>query len=293
MERGRSPVRGPHRVRRSAAARAPEAAIRPTSRPSACSPKWRARLGRYGDAEEAARAVPGARARVSRPRAHNFALVCCTGRRSRRALAEIDASLAADPRQSRLSQPARPRCSAASANTGAGDRDLRGGACGVSAPAEGLDELRPRAQDRRPARATASRAYRASPSSSRRSSARRTGVSPTSRRVRFATGDIDGMRAQLARTDLTSRRPLPPSFRARQGAGRRSGEYADSFEHYERGNAPPPHGHCTTTADELTSTCDAAKALLHPGILRRARRRWAAPRPIRSSSSACRARARR
>ena len=100
-----------------------------------------------------------------------------------------------------------------------GDRALRAGARARAEPAAGVAELRPYAQDRRPA-GGGDRAPIARRSRSTRRWARRGGAWPTSRRS-IRRADIAAMEAALATTGLERRGPLPSRFRAGQGDARR------------------------------------------------------------------------
>ena len=84
-------------------------------------------------------------------------------------------------------------------------------------PAQGLDELRPCAEDGRPA------GGRRSPPIAARSSSRPTlgevwWSLANLKTVTFGDADVAAMEAALAATGLSARGPPPPPFRARQGA---------------------------------------------------------------------------
>ena len=92
---------------------------------------------------------------------------------------------------------------------------------------------------------------------------------------RFAPPDIAAMRAQLARTDLSARGPLPLPFRARQGARGRAAISRARSRTTRRATAcaaPPIH----YDADETTASVRRSRALFTRRFLRRS-----APAPAR------------
>ena len=272
---------------RGAAARAPEghptdvAAIRMLAEVAA-------RLGRYEDAEkllarclELAPSFTAAR--------HNYAIVLHRQNKPAEALAQIDLLLAREPRnpgyrnlQGRGARPHR--------RIRAGDR------ASTSAVLEEYPQQPKVWMSYGHALKTAGRQAEASPpiaaaSRWRRGWARPTGASPTSRpsaSTRPSRGDA--ARSSRAPTSTDEDR-LHLDF-ALGKALEDAGDYDESFAHYARGQRAAPRSPCPTTADDDQRTCSAARRCSRRSSSPRAPA--AAPRrPIRSSSSACRARARR
>ena len=97
------------------------------------------------------------------------------------------------------------------------------------------------------------------------------------------------MRAQLRARRPRRRGPLPPPLRARQGSRGRAASTPRRFEHYADGQSAAPRRTCATTPTRRPTTCGARKALFTPDFFAAAGRARAHRRPIRSSSSACRA----
>ncbi len=107
-----------------------------------------------------------------------------------------------------------------------------------------------------------------------------------------ADADLAAMRAQLARADLAARGPLPLPVRARQGA-RGRGRLRRVLRALRRGQPAAPRGASRTTPTRPRRTCARSKALFTREFFA-ARAGYGLPRRrIRSSSSACRAPARR
>ena len=122
-------------------------------------------------------------------------------------------------------------------------------------------------------------------------SAKRTGASRTSRpsasRRRTSRRCARSSRARISRDE--------DRFHFTSRSARRSRTQAstsESFEHYARGNALRRAGMRLRRRRDHGARA-ALESAVHPGVLRRARAAAAARRPIRSSSSACRAPARR
>ena len=105
------------------------------------------------------------------------------------------------------------------------------------------------------------------------------------------TATCDAMRAQLARPIL---RTKTAAFRFRAGQSARGrGEYAESFEHYARGNSLREAG-IAYDADETTAArAQRAEVAIHARHFSPSAPARAARRPIRFSSSACPGPARR
>ena len=105
--------------------------------------------------------------------------------------------------------------------------------------------------------------------------------------VRFDAGDIEAMRVQLRRDDLDDDARLHFEF-ALGKALEDAGDHADAFAHYARGNALR-RSQLPYDAALRRERTRARDPHLYPRVLRRTRRRGLRRRPIRSSSSACRA----
>ena len=109
---------------------------------------------------------------------------------------------------------------------------------------------------------------------------------------RFDADDVQLMRRQLQLPRARPGAPPPPRIRPRQGAWRTQADYAASFDHYQRGNALRRDAGALQRRRHLGARA-ARQAHLYPRVLPRSAQASAPPRPIRSSSSACRAPARR
>ena len=194
----------PHPRSRSAAARAPAAARPPTSPRIRMLAEVAGAPGPHRGRRDPARALPRARAGLRR-RAPQLRDGAAPREQARpRRWREIDALLARDPRnpgyrnlQGRRPVPHRRVRRRRSRSTTACSREY-------PRHAQGVDELRPRAEDRRPPGATRIDAYRRSLDARRRASARRGGAWPTSRPSASADDDI-AAHARAAR----ARRPRP------------------------------------------------------------------------------------
>ncbi len=137
---------------------------------------------------------------------------------------------------------------------------------------EGLDELRPRAEDGRAA-ATVRSPPIAAASSWSRPSARPGGASPTSRPSASSADDLAAMRAQLARADAgRTRRSPAPALRARQGAGGRR-RLRSLVPSTTRRAMRSGARSCATTPTTPARACATSRARFTPRVLRRARRR--------------------
>ena len=289
--RGHGAVREPH-PRAEALLRDASEAASDRRRRDPHAGRSRARASAATGCGEPARALPGARAELPR-RAPQLRAGAASQQQARpRRWREIETLLAAEPRQSRLSQP-QGRDAGPHRRLRAGDRALRA-ACSTSIRSSakvwmsyGHALKTAGRQDERDRRLSAQHRAR------RRASARPSGASPTSRPFRFDADDVAAMRAQLARARPRRRGPPALRFRARQGAGGRGRLRRSPSQHYAQGNALRRAQRRLRRRRDHARTCGARKALLHARVLRRARRLRAAARPIRSSSSACRARARR
>ncbi len=92
--------------------------------------------------------------------------------------------------------------------------------------------------------------------------------------VRFTPAQIESMRAQLARPDLADEDRFHLHF-AMGKALEDAGEYAESFEHYARGNSIRRAG-IVYSADDMTAQIQRTKSLLSAGFFAQ-RRDWGHP----------------
>ena len=289
--RGAGAAREPHSRSGSAAARTPEApsdrrrrdphAGRSRGAPRPLSPMRRTCW----------RAASSSR-RASAPRGTTTPW-CCTGRTSRKPrCARCEHAARRRPAQSRATAISRPRSSGASASTTQSIEHYRSVLADYPQPAEGLDELRPRAEDRRPATPRAS-----TPTAScieLRAASRRGVLEPREPQDVPLHARRDRRRCARSSRAPSSRHDDRFHFDFALGkALEDAGEYAESFEHYARGQSPAPRADPLRRRRERTRTSQRSKTLFTRRVLRRARAASAVRRPTRSSSSACRAPARR
>ena len=262
----------PHPGGRSAAARAPEAARRPTSPRIRMLAEVAARLGRDDDAEallaRCLELAPGFHAARAQLRAGAATAATGTPKRWRR--------------PKRCSRPTRRNPSYRNLKAvdplphrrlRAGDRALRGDRCAEHPrPAEALDELRPRAEDRGPP-GRARSPPTAAASRSIPASARPTGAWPTSRPSASTPADVAAMRAQLARSDLAAEDRLTSNSRwARR---------------WRTPATTPRRSSTTSQATRCASATASLRAPTRPPRACGARGRRYTPRVLRRSAPGC------
>ena len=109
---------------------------------------------------------------------------------------------------------------------------------------------------------------------------------------RFAAADLAAMRAQLAPHATWRTRTASTSTSRSARRSRTRGEYADSFRHYAEGNRLRRESMPLRRRRDDRPACSARRRCSRREFFAAAPRRRAARRPTRSSSSACRARAR-
>ena len=229
--------------------------------------------------------------RASTPRARTTRWSCIAATSPREALAEIDTLLARRRRTTRATATSRRWSCAASATTTTAHRALRRHRCdAVPAPAQDLAELRPRAEDRRP---PGRRHRRLPPVHRARPGVRRGLVEPGQPQdlPLHRRGPRHDAAPAGAQPNLPDEHRLHLEF-ALGKALEDAGEYAASFEHYARGNALRRAQVALQRRRHLGARAAHAQALYtREFFAQRAGQRRPA-RAIRSSSSACRARAR-
>ena len=238
---------------------------------SACSPKSRCALDRAEDAEHLLDAMPRARARFPRSALQLRGRAASAQQAGRGASPSSIALLARGPRRSRLPQSARRRCCAASATTSRRSRFTTTLLRRASAAAEGLDELRPCAEDRRPRRA---RDRRLPPLHRARSGVRRGLLEPGEPEdVPLRRRRGRARCAMRSRAAISRRSTACTSISRWARRWRIAGDYAASFGHYAtRQRAAAAHRFRTARTTRARG-CSACARRYTRRVLPRARRR--------------------